>query len=36
MVAIAGRSVVVLRAFQDQVAGDHSVAASLAAQAGAL
>src|SRR5690554_2904148 len=32
---IAGRSVVVLRAFQEQANGDHSVAASLAAQSGA-
>ena len=34
-ITIAGRSVVVLRAFQEQSNGDHSVAASLAAQAGA-
>jgi glycogen operon protein len=34
-ITIAGRSVVVLRAFQEQANGDHSVAASLAAQAGA-
>jgi glycogen operon protein len=34
-ITIAGRSVVVLRAFHEQADGDHSVAASLAAQAGA-
>jgi glycogen operon protein len=32
-ITISGRSVVVLRAFQEQAQGDHSVAASLAAQA---